>query len=173
LAEAAAHGDRAAQSLLFERERPLVARLARELARDGLAEQDLRQEGALGLLAAIAGFAGSGRPDFDLYAEECVRASMAEASAAEGAARAEADRLVTAAADFERTELLLTRELKRVPSQAEIAAKLEWSEARVQAVATMVDEARRQHDEELEPFLDPDYFDPLEWMQEDGAGGDG
>jgi len=64
------------------------------------------------------------------------------------------------ATDYERTELLLARVLRRAPMEAEIAEKLEWTVERTRYVAQVVAEARRRHDEELLAFIDPEALDP-------------
>src|SRR5437773_1276382 len=74
--------------------------------------------------------------------------------------RASQERLVAAATDYERTELLLARVLRRAPMEAEIAEKLEWTVERTRYVAQVVAEARRRHDEELLAFIDPEALDP-------------
>ena len=166
LAKAAAAGDRTAQERLFQREKPMLDRLAREHAEQGVSEQDLVQEGSLGLLDAIAGYASSGRSEFEPYAEERVRESMAAALDLEAGARRRSERLVVDAIAFEQAETKLRAELGRQPTPAEMAARLDWPAGRVDEVAALVDEARRRHDEELLRFVDPDYLDPLEWVAE-------
>ena len=174
LAEAAAHGDRAAQSLLFERMQPMLARVAAELAGQGLSAAELVQEGSVGLLAAIESFETSGREDFDQYAEERARASMKGAVAAEAGARAASARLVAEANAFEEAELKLRRELGREATVKELAQNLEWPVAKVDEVAAVVETARREHDEELAGYLEAEYFDPIEWIGGDGhKGGSG
>ena len=84
---------------------------------------------------------------------------MDAAIAAETAAVRDAELLVAAASDYERTELLLARELRRAPNESEIAEKLEWTVERTRYVAQVVAEARRRHDEELLAFIDPDAID--------------
>jgi DNA-directed RNA polymerase sigma subunit (sigma70/sigma32) len=84
---------------------------------------------------------------------------MDAAIAAEAAAVRDAELLVAAATDFERTELLLRRELHRPPAASEVAEKLEWTVERTQYVAQIVTDARRRHDEELLAFIDPDAID--------------
>ncbi|TMA17381.1 MAG: hypothetical protein E6J85_17015 [Deltaproteobacteria bacterium] len=84
---------------------------------------------------------------------------MDGAIAAEGAAVREGELLVAAASDYERTELLLRRELGRTATEADIAEKLEWTVERTRYVAQVVAEARRRHDEELLEFIDPAAID--------------
>ena len=72
---------------------------------------------------------------------------------------------------------ILRQELNREATPAEVRERLGWTPERLDDVAAAVEDARRRHDEELLPFLDPDYFDPLDWVGEDEAtergGGDG
>jgi DNA-directed RNA polymerase sigma subunit (sigma70/sigma32) len=84
---------------------------------------------------------------------------MDAAIAAEAAAVRDGELLVAAANDYERTELLLRREIHRPPTASEIAEKLEWTVDRTQYVASVVADARRRHDEELLEFIDPDAID--------------
>ena len=84
---------------------------------------------------------------------------MDAAIAAEASAVRDAELLVAAASDYERTDLLLHRELQRQPTESEIAEKLEWTVERTRYVAQVVAEARRRHDEELLAFIDPDAID--------------
>ena len=66
---------------------------------------------------------------------------------------------MTAAEDYDRVELVLARELHRVPTEAEMAEKLEWTVERTRYVAQVVNEARRRHDEELLEYIDPEAID--------------
>jgi DNA-directed RNA polymerase sigma subunit (sigma70/sigma32) len=88
-----------------------------------------------------------------------VGAQMDAAIDAEAAAVRDAELLVTAASDYERTQLLLRRELHRAATETEIAEKLEWTVDRTRYVAQVVAEARRRHDEELLAFIDPEAID--------------
>src|SRR5947199_56697 len=68
----------------------------------------------------------------------------------------EARLLVTASADYDRVEMLLRRELHRVPTEVEMARKLEWTVERTRYLGQIVTEARRRHDEELLAYIDPE-----------------
>jgi DNA-directed RNA polymerase sigma subunit (sigma70/sigma32) len=159
LLELAARGDRASQERLVASRLAMVVRLAEAREDQGLSVPDLVQEGSIGLVDAVQSFSPSGAEDFDAYAEQKVGAQMDAAIAAEAAAVRDGELLVAAANDYERTELLLHRELHRAPTAAEIAEKLEWTVERTQYVAVVVAEARRRHDEELLEFIDPDAID--------------
>ena len=162
-------GEPAAQRLVFERERSLIDRLARARAEQGLSYEDLLQEGLLGLLAAMHEYAGGVDQTFDDYAEARIGEQMDRALEDEQAAVRDDRQLVEDAAAFERAELALARELNRAATPGEVRARLGWSPERLDDVAAAVADARQRHDEELVPYLDPDYFDPLDWVGEDGA----
>lgn len=159
LLERSARGDRASSDRLVAANMAMVVRQANARAGQGLSISDLVQEGSLGLVEAVRQFAGSGRDDFGRFAEERVGRQMDDAIAAETSAVREAQLLVEAANDYERVEISLRRELRRDPSATEIAQKLEWTVERTQYVAEVVADARRRHDEELLPFIDPDAVD--------------
>jgi DNA-directed RNA polymerase specialized sigma subunit len=161
-------GEPAAQRQVFEREGPMIALQARRRADQGLSQEDLVQEGSLGLLAAMHEFAGGVEQPFDAYAESRVAEHMDRALAEEQAALQEERQLVQDAAAFEEAESALRRELNRVPSPPEIQARLGWTAARLDDVAAAVEDARQRHDEELAAYLDPEYFDPLDWIDDAG-----
>lgn len=159
LVAASARGDRDSQARLVAAKLGMVIRLAEARADKGLPVSDLVQEGSLGLVEAVRSFPGSGHADFSAFAERKVGEQMDAALAAETEAVRDAERLVAAATDYERTETSLRRTLRRVPTEAEIAEKLEWSVDRTRYVASVVEEARRRHDEELLAFIDPEAID--------------
>src|SRR5919108_5421697 len=127
LLEKAAGGDGPSQERLLAAHMGLVIRLAEGRGDRGLSVPDLVQEGSLGLVEAVHSYAGSGAQDFHRFAEQRVGAQMDAAIEAEAAAVREGELLVAAANDYERTELLLRRELGREATEAEIAEKLEWT----------------------------------------------
>jgi RNA polymerase primary sigma factor len=159
LLELAAQGDKPSQERLVAAQLAMVVRLAEARDDKGLSVPDLVQEGSIGLVDAVQSFSRSGAQDFDAFAEQKVGEQMDAALAAEAAAVRDGELLVAAASDYERTELLLRRELHRPATTAEIAEKLEWTVERTQYVATVVADARRRHDEELLEFIDPDAID--------------
>jgi RNA polymerase primary sigma factor len=134
----------------------MVMRLAGTRGGQGFSVADLVQEGSIGLVEAVRSFARSGESDFARFAEEKVGAQMDAAIAAEAAAVRDAQLLLAAATDYERTEIVMRYELHRAPTEAELAEKLEWTVDRTRYVAQVVAEARRRHDEELLSFVDPD-----------------
>ncbi|HYM23970.1 MAG TPA: sigma factor [Vicinamibacterales bacterium] len=152
-------GDHASQDRVVAAHLALVIRLADERHDQGLAVLDLVQEGSLGLVEAVRNFAQSGSVAFASIAEREIARAMDAAVAAEAQAVRDAQLLVEAATDYERTEILLQRELKRVPAERDIAEKLEWTVERTRYVAQVVADARRRHDEEILAFIDPEAID--------------
>jgi RNA polymerase primary sigma factor len=159
LLERAGMGDKASQERLVEVNLGLVIRLAAERGGRGLSLPDLVQEGSIGLVQAVRSFDGSGQSEFESFAALSIGAQMDQALAVEAAAVREAELLVTAATDYEHTELVLRRELEREPTERELAEKLEWTVERTRYVAQVVADARRRHDEELLEFIDPAAID--------------
>jgi RNA polymerase primary sigma factor len=159
LLEHASLGDRSSEERLVAAHLPMVIRLAGDRKDQGLSAADLVQEGSIGLVEAVRSFAGSGESDFGSFAEERVGIQMDSAIAAEAASVRDAHLLVAAATDYERTQILMHHELERVPSEVELAEKLEWTVDRTRYVAQVVADARRRHDEELLAFVDPDAID--------------
>jgi RNA polymerase primary sigma factor len=154
-----AQGDRSSQDRLVAANLGMVIRQAEARDERGLSVPDLVMEGSLGLVEAVQTFRGSGEEDFASFAEQKVGGQMEAAIAAEAAAVRDAELLVQAASDYERTELLLRRELNREATEREIAEKLEWTVERTRYVGMVVADARRRHDEELLEFIDPDAID--------------
>jgi RNA polymerase primary sigma factor len=159
LLEMSASGDRSSQDRVVAANLGMVIRLAEARDDKGLSVPDLVQEGSLGLVDAVRSFSGSSEKNFDTFAERRVGDQMDAAIAAEAEAVRDGELLVAAANDYERTELLLRRELGRPAIEAEIAEKLEWTLERTRYVAQVVADARRRHDEELLQFIDPDAID--------------
>src|SRR5690348_6856661 len=114
LLEQSSRGDRDSQSRLVAARLDMVLRLAEARADKGLPVSDLVQEGSLGLFEAVRSFAGSGQADFPAFAERKVSEQMDAALEAEAAAVRDAEQLVAAADDYERTEILLRSEERRV-----------------------------------------------------------
>jgi len=155
----AATGDEASQDRLIAVYLPTVVRLAAARSDEGLSVPDLVQEGSIGFIEAMRTFAASGEPDFAPFAEACIAAQLANAIETEASAVRDEKLLIAAAEDYDRTELVLARELHRAPSEAELAEKLEWTVERTRYVAQVVADARKRHDEELLAYIDPDAID--------------
>jgi RNA polymerase primary sigma factor len=159
LLERSGLGDRASQERLVAANLGLVIRLAAAREEQGLSMPDLVQEGSIGLVEAVRLFATSGESDFESFAEQRIGRQMDTAIGAEAAAVRDAELLVTAATDYERTELHMRRLLERAPTEDELAEKLEWTVERTRYVARVVADARRQYDEEMLEFIDPAAID--------------
>jgi RNA polymerase sigma factor (sigma-70 family) len=159
----AAGGDDSSQERLIAAYLPTVVRLAAARSDEGLSVPDLVQEGSIGFIEAMRTFEASGESDFTAFAEARIAAQLADAIETEVSAVRDEKLLITAAEDYDRTELLLSRLLHRVPTEAELAEKLEWTVERTRYVAQVVAVARKRHDEELLAFIDPaeiDFDDP-------------
>ncbi|HET7466335.1 MAG TPA: sigma factor [Candidatus Dormibacteraeota bacterium] len=152
----AAGGDKGSQERLVAAFMPTVVRMATARGEEGLPVGDLVQEGSIGLIEAIQTFPDSGESDFRRFAEARIAAQLTVAIDAEAAAVREAQQLVTACEDYDRVVMVLSRELHREPTEAELAQKLEWTAERTRYVAQVVAEARRRHDEELLQYIDPE-----------------
>ena len=159
LLERASVGDKGSQDRLVAAYLDLVIRLAAARGEQPLSVPDLVQEGSIGLVEAVRSFASSGDGDFQLFAERLVDEKIDDAIAAEAACVRDAGLLIAAATDYERTDLVMRRELGREATEAELAEKLEWTVERTRYVAHVVADARRRHDEELLAFIDPAAID--------------
>jgi RNA polymerase primary sigma factor len=162
-----AAGDPASQERLIAVYLPMVVRLAEARTDKGLSLPDLVQEGSIGFIEAMRTFAASGEAEFAPYAEARIAAQLADAIETEASAVRDEKLLITAAEDYDRTELVLARELRRAPTEAELAEKLEWTVERTRYVALVVAEARRRHDEELLAFIDQEEIDQLDELDID------
>jgi RNA polymerase primary sigma factor len=159
LLERSASGDKASQERLVAAHLDMVLRLAVARGEQRLAMADLVQEGSIGLVEAVRAFATSAQSDFAPFAEQLINLRMDDAIAAEATAVRDAELLVAAATDYERTEVVLRRELNREPTESELAEKLEWTVERTRYVAQVVADARRRYDEEMLQFIDPEAID--------------
>jgi DNA-directed RNA polymerase sigma subunit (sigma70/sigma32) len=159
LFERAGIGDKTSQDRLVAAHLNLVIRLAAARGRQPLSVPDLVQEGSIGLVEAVRSFASSGDVDFPEFAARLINGKIDAAIDAEAACVRDAELLVAAATDYERTDHLMRRELGRGATEAELAEKLEWTLERTRYVAHVVADARRGHDEELLAFIDPAAID--------------
>jgi RNA polymerase primary sigma factor len=152
-------GDKASQDRLVAAHLDMVLRLAEARGDHRLSMADLVQEGSIGLVQAVRTFAASGQSEFTKYAEQVVDQTLDAAIEAEAVAVRDAELLVAAATDYERTEVILRRELGREPAEGELAEKLEWTVERTRYVAQVVADARRRYDDEMLQFIDPQAID--------------
>ena len=166
-------GETEAQMQVFDQQRSMIAKLARERSEQGLSFEDLVQEGSVGLLAAMHEYAGGVADPFETYARRRVAEQMDSALQTEKAARREEEQLVADAHAFEAADLKLRRELGRAATPEEIRLQLGWTPDRLDEVASAVEDARRKHDEDLLDYLEPADVD-LDGIgpenEEDGAG---
>jgi RNA polymerase primary sigma factor len=159
LLERSSRGDKASQERLVAAHLDMVLRLAEARGEQRLSTADLVQEGSIGLVEAVRAFAINAQGDFGPFAEQLINLRIDDAIAAEAKAVRDAELLVTAATDYERTDLVLRRELNREPTESELAEKLEWTIERTRYVAQVVADARRRYDEEMLQFIDPEAID--------------
>lgn len=159
LLERASAGDHEAESRLFNENLNMVIRLARRRVQqepdEGLNEDELVQEGSLGLLDAIHTYpkeAGG----FAAYATRQAEAAMSAAADARRQVLAGDAQLVADAEAYERAEISIRKLKGRAATPAELAEKLEWSVEKTNRLGEMVAGARRRHDEELLAYLEPD-----------------
>lgn len=171
LLRAAASGDAKARDSLIQAHLDWVVNAARARAGRGLAEGDLFQEGAIGLLEAIDGFASSGQTDFEVFAEEQISRRMERALGEEERVVTDGKKLIEAAEDYVRAETSVRLEHGRPATDTELAQKLEWSVKRTSEVGKIVEDARRRHDEELLQYLEPGDID-LNTLIDDHRTGD-
>ena len=155
----AALGDRGSHERLVAAHLDIVIRLAEARGVQTLSTPDLVQEGSIGLVQAVRSYVESGEGDFVSFAERRINAQMDAAIEAEVAAVRDAELLVAAATDYERTEVVMRLDLHREPTPDELAEKLEWTVQRTRYVAEVVADARRRHDEEVLEFIDPEAID--------------
>jgi DNA-directed RNA polymerase sigma subunit (sigma70/sigma32) len=148
--------DEVAVARLLEARLHVVLALAHANKGRGLSIGDLFQEGSVGLLASIRAFPAATGLDFQEFTSAQTALAMEDAIAAEEESVRQEKLLVDAAADYDRVELVLARELHRAPTVAEIGTKLEWPPARTEHVRSVVVEARRRHDEELLQYVEPE-----------------
>lgn len=161
----AAGGDAEAEQTLFHENLAMVLRLAHESVLadgSGLSEDELLQEGSLGLIEAIKRFPESGREDFRAYAEEQARSAIGEAQSGDAQLARDKAQLVADAEAYERAEIAIRRSKGRDATLAELAEKLEWSKSKTARLGFLVDEARRAHDEELLEYVDPSELSEFE-----------
>ena len=121
----AALGDKVSQERLVAAHLDLVIRLAEARGEPSLSMPDLVQEGSIGLVQAVRSYMESGEGDFVRFAEQRINAQMDAAIAAEATAVRDAELLVAAATDYERTDVAIRLELHREPTADELAEKLE------------------------------------------------
>ena len=161
--------DEVAVARLLETRLGMVLDLARGKSRRGLTIGDLFQEGSVGLLASIRAFPAAEAYDFGSFTAAQTALAMEDALAAEEEALRKERLLIEAAADYDRIELALAGELHRAPTAAEIGQRLEWTPERTEHIRSIVEEARRRHDEELLLYVEPEEVTDLLGESEFGS----
>ncbi len=170
--EAARRGEHDAREELVRVHLDLVVSAACERADRGLSESDLFQEGTIGLIEAIQAFPASGRGDFEAFASELVARHMDQALGDEEKAVRDTQMLLQAAQDYVKAEVNAREELGRLPTNVELATKLEWSARRTEEIGHMVADARRRHDVDILQYIVLEDID-LDGVTEDQNDADG
>jgi DNA-directed RNA polymerase sigma subunit (sigma70/sigma32) len=161
--------DEGAVARLLESRLGTVLSLAYAKRDRGLSIGDLFQEGSVGLLASIRAFPAAGEADFEGFSAAQTALAMEDALLAEEEAVRQERLLIDAAADYDRVELLLAGELRRLPTAAEIGERLEWTLERTEHIRAIVMDARRRHDEELLLYVEPEEVTDLLGENEFGS----
>ncbi len=153
LLEAAGAGDARAGRRLVEHHLYLVFEAAARYRGQGLGFADLFQAGSEGLIQEVDRYRGR-EVDFIASSERAVARAIEGAIAQDTGTRRNETALVEACRALEKATLLLQGRLCREPSVAELAELLEWDGGRVEAIRTMLAEARTRQDLELLAYLD-------------------
>ena len=161
--------DEVAVARLLETRLGMVLKLAYARQGRGLSIGDLFQDGSVGLLASIRAFPASGVADFESFSAAQTALAMEDALLAEDESVRQERLLIDAAADYDRVELLLAGELRRLPTAAEIGERLEWTPERTEHIRAIVMDARRRHDEELLLYVEPEEVTDLLGESEFGS----
>jgi len=143
----------AANRTLIEHNLFLVYEAAHARRQEGIAFGDLFQEGSLALISAVEHYTGT-EHGFTASLRAAIDATMDAVVAMTRDAQRNDEAFVAACRVFERAEALMTADLQRPPTDAEIAKLLEWDVQRVAIIRAMLQEAREVHDEDLLPYLE-------------------
>jgi DNA-directed RNA polymerase sigma subunit (sigma70/sigma32) len=143
--------DPRATEKLVQHNLDLVLEQADGHANQGLGFADLYQEGALGLVDAVAAY--DGRGGFRKFANLHVGLQMDALLEIEAGARKLDEAAVSDALALDLAQAALRRE-GGDPSDEDMAAALGWDVARVQRVAAALDLARERYDESLVDYLE-------------------
>jgi RNA polymerase primary sigma factor len=170
LLKSASEGDADALKRVFNENLAMVLRRAHQLAGTAeglLSEDELLQEGSVALTAEIreyaAGYPGvDAAMQFSAHAEDEVVERMTRALDEQRSAERAKRQLVEDAQAYERAEISIRRDKKREATTEELAEKLEWPPEKTRLLGEMVAEARRQHDEELLQYIEPDELSELD-----------
>ncbi|MGH7876190.1 MAG: sigma factor [Candidatus Dormibacteraceae bacterium] len=119
----------------------------------GLDPADVFQEGLLGLMEAVSEQGDATAEGFEEMVRNRIAAQIDRALVEASGHRLQAQVMVGEAETYEGMEAVLGRELGRIPTDLEMAVRMNWPLDRLRAVREIVVEARRVHDLELLPFL--------------------
>lgn len=131
-------GDRRARNLLTERNLRLVVSIAKKYRGQGLAFEDLIQEGNLGLLKAVGRYDPEKGYRFSTYATWWIRQAVQRSVADKGRTIRLPVHMGEKVRSAVRARDDLSMELGRVPAREEIAQQLNWSLDEVQDVLRAV-----------------------------------
>ena len=143
----------AANRTLIEHNLHLVFEEARHHREEGIAFGDLFQEGSLALISAVEHYRGTEQGFTDTL-RAAITATMDAVVAMTRDAQHNDEAFVAACRVFERAEQLLSADLMRPATDAEIAKLLAWDVQRVGIIRAMLRGARQLHDEDLLPYLE-------------------
>ncbi len=143
----------AANRTLIEHNLHLVFEEARHHREEGIAFGDLFQEGSLALISAVEHYRGTEQGFTDTL-RAAINATMDAVVAMTRDAQRNDEAFVAACRVFERAEQLLSADLMRPATDAEIAKLLAWDVQRVGIIRAMLRGARQLHDEDLLPYLE-------------------
>ncbi|HEV3230735.1 MAG TPA: sigma factor [Candidatus Dormibacteraeota bacterium] len=151
--------DPEAAERLVEHNLDLVAEQADGHAGQGLSFGDLYQEGAVGLLDAVAAYNGTG--SFRQFASLHIGLQMDALIEAEGEARKEDQQMVEDVRAMDLAQTMFHQRERRDPTDVEMAKLLGWDAERVAAVRHQLDQARERNDALTLAYLDPAASDEL------------
>jgi DNA-directed RNA polymerase sigma subunit (sigma70/sigma32) len=143
----------AANRALIEHNLYRVYEAARARREDAIPFGDLFQEGSLALISAVEHYTGS-EGGFGETLQTAIASTMDGVVAMTRDAQRNDEAFVAACRVFERADKLLSADLQRPATDAEIAKLLEWDVQRVGIIRAMLRGAREVNDEDLLPYLE-------------------
>lgn len=143
----------AANRTLIEHNLYLVFEAAHARREPAIPFGDLFQEGSLALISGVEHYTGTAS-GFTATLQAAIAATMDAVVAMTRDAQRNDEAFVAACRVFERADQLLSADLQRPATDAEVAKLLEWDVQRVGIIRAMLREARQLHDDELLPYLE-------------------